>query len=139
MIFAALMIALAAVPGPQTSPLAEEGQSHEWVELFSDDEGTLWIDTRWKASRDVDGIVLPLVLMRTEMFIPDDAPFVADLAMAVDCADKRMGIAGAWADAPDAMVVGAQWEEDISMDFAEKPLDDQDVLIFNFVCGPDRP
>jgi len=57
--------------------------------------------------------------------------------MAVDCADKRMGIAGAWAEAPDAMVDGAEWMDDIRMDFAQKPLDDQDVLIFNFVCGSD--
>ncbi|NCQ63939.1 MAG: hypothetical protein GW757_08430 [Alphaproteobacteria bacterium] len=115
----------------------EEGQSHEWVKLFADDEGTLWIDSSWKSSRNVDGVDLPLVLMRTELLLPDEAPFVADLAMAVDCADKRMGIAGAWAEAPDAMVDGAEWMDDIRMDFAQKPLDDQDVLIFNFVCGSD--
>ena len=137
MIFAALMLLLAAVPGPQTSPLVEERHSHEWVKLFADDEGTLWIDSSWKSSRNVDGVDLPLVLMRTELLLPDEAPFVADLAMAVDCADKRMGIAGAWAEAPDAMVDGAEWMDDIRMDFAQKPLDDQDVLIFNFVCGSD--
>ena len=136
MIFASLLLlAAATIPGPASSPLAEDGHAPEWVEVFADDEGTLWIDTAWEASRDIDGVELPIFLMRTAMTQGGEAPLVADLAMAVDCKSNQMGIAGAWADVPEVTNGGVLWPEDIAMDIIEKPLGDDDIAIFQFVCG----
>ena len=131
-----LLLAAATIPGPANSPLAENGHAPEWVEVFTDDEGALWIDTAWTASRDVDGVDLPLFLMRTEMILDDEPPIVADLAMAVDCKSNQMGIAGAWTEAEGANIEGAEWFDDIEMDFVEGPLGEDDIALFRVACGP---
>ena len=137
MMFASLLLlAAATIPGPASSPLAEDGHAPEWVEVFADDEGTLWVDTAWKASRDVDGVELPLFLMRTEMTLEGEPPILADLAMAVDCKNNQMGIAGAWTEAEGANLEGTEWLDDIEMDFTEGPLDEDDIALFRVACGP---
>lgn len=137
MIFAALMLATAAVPGPETSPLLEERHSHEWAEVYADDEWTVWIDPSWEAARDVDGVELPIVLMRKEMTLDGGPPLIADVAMAVDCKSNQMGMAGIWADHTESevMIEGPNWFEYIAMDYVQKPLGDEDIAIFQFVCG----
>jgi|GEM_PF-1350200 len=138
MLLAALLLAGATVPGPDVSPLAEADHVHEWKLAFADDEGTLWLDPTWSSSRNVDGIELPLYLMRMEM-TPEGMTdlVVADMAMAVDCERDRMGLAGAWTEAPDADMQGVAWVEEVEMDFAEEPFGNDDVAVFRAVCGPD--
>ena len=137
MMLAALLLAGATVPGPDVSPLAEADHVHEWSKAYADDEGTLWVDPTWHASLDVEGIELPLFLMRMEM-TPDGmtSPIIADMAMAVDCERDRMGIAGSWTEAPEAETQGAAWFDEVDMNVTEEPLGDDDITIFRAVCGP---
>tara|TARA_B100000678_G_scaffold272875_1_gene262695 strand:+ start:117 stop:539 length:423 start_codon:yes stop_codon:yes gene_type:complete len=137
MIFAALLLAGATVPGPDVSPLAEADHVHEWTQAYADAEGTLWIDPTWRASWDVDGVELPLYLMRMEMRPDGLSTVVADMAMVVDCEGSRMGLAGAWTEAPEAGAPGAAWVDEVEMDFTQEPFGDDDVTIFRAVCGPD--
>ncbi|GAB5350197.1 hypothetical protein [Alteriqipengyuania sp. 357] len=136
MMLAALLLAGVTAPGPDVSPLAEADHVHEWTEAYADDVGTLWVDSTWHVSQAVDGIELPLFLMRMEM-TPDGmtTTVVADMAMAVDCERDRMGIAGMWTEAPEAGTPGTVWADEIDMNFVEKPLGDDDIAIFQFVCG----
>ncbi len=136
MILAALLLAGATVPGPDVSPLVEADHVHEWTKAYSDDEGTLWVDLTWTAARDVDGIELPLFLMRMEMSPDGTSIVVADMAMAVDCDRARMGIAGAWTEATEMGAPGSAWVNEVEMDFAEEPLGEDDITVFRTVCGP---
>ena len=137
MMLAPLLLAGATVPGPDVSPLVDADHVHEWTKAYTDDVGTLWIDPTWHASRAVDGVEFPLYLMRMEM-TPDDmtTTVVADMAMVVDCEGSRMGLAGAWTEAPEAGTPGAAWVDEVEMNFTEEPFGDDDVTIFRTVCGP---
>lgn len=137
MLIWASMLLASAVPGPSTSHLVNDDHEHQWLQISDEDKGTLWIDVNWHETYRHEGIDYPSVLTRTELKKEGKPLQIGEMALAVDCRGKSMAIYDGWGeDYADGALYGRP-KEPLEFDFATKPFDDIDLLLFRHACGPD--
>jgi len=116
-----------------TSPLAEPGHAHRWVEIQNDHEGIGWIDEAWRGETEQEGKRLKLVLIRVDIRSPETMK--ADLVMAADCERNLLGIKDGYlfeAEFASQMRIPIQG---LTMDFADTPPSEGDMQVIDFACG----
>ena len=125
------LAAAAAVHG--VSPLVQPGHAHRWLEAQNDDKLTGWIDQAWRGETVIDGVRYKQVLLRTEA--KGEAPMVADVIAAVDCANAKMGMQRLVIIEPD---LGADSEmplDGLQMDVLDTSRNPGDRVLFEAACG----
>lgn len=130
-LFALAFLSL-VTPGPDVSPLAEDGHVHDWDPILEGEVPYYWLDMAWRGEYREDRAVYPVALVR--MRIEDeDSSFLGDAKMAVNCKDETIGIVEGWAITSDRGE-GRRKADRVVFDQARDPPDDTDRRIISFAC-----
>lgn len=117
-----------------TSPIVEEGHTHEWVELHIDEEVFSVFDANWTKTIERDGKEFSLLLVRYEV---NDSEGVERLefVMVVDCASNQLGVKSVYMH---ELANGLVLDVDVAlaeMSLASKPLTEEDAAYFEVACS----
>lgn len=136
MIASLLLLAAASALDLGTSPLAEPGHAHRWVEFENNEEGIGWYDEAWRSETVVDGARLKLVMLRADIKIGE--PMVVDMVMAVDCEKSLMGVKDGWIHSSEFANDMRLPIPTLTMDFTDTPPSEDDREMLDLFCKAER-
>ena len=135
MMITALLLSASALFELGTSPLADPGHQHDWVEIADQPEGeTALHDRNWSKTIRQRGRTLNLILIRSDL-TDEGAKVIMDVIIAADCRARKLGMSEAYmfrSPMGDMLEIKL---DNIDMDLAYDPPSEDELAILAASCG----